>query len=318
MLRCSVIHRPLIYLSTYILSNYIMNYKHAYHAGNFADVVKHALLTQLLYQLSSKGKPYYVLDAYAGRGLYKLNSDEAKATREAKAGIELLVEHCANSDQPIPKTVQRYLNTLAVAKETYDKHVYPGSPWWIAHEVETQADTVAIRAEAFESQANEYDALNYQLFKLPIGIHHRNAFEGITAVIPPKEKRGLILLDPPFEQEHKDFSRLVDLLVASYKKWPQGSYALWYPIKNKEAVSVFHKKMKRTGIKKQLICELNVYPNDVPVGMNGTGMLIINPPWKFDNYANDILKYLQPILKPKDAPSMSTEEAFNVRWLVSE
>lgn len=301
--------------------DHIMNYKHAYHAGNFADVVKHVLLIQLLNQLSQKGKPYYVLDAYGGRGLYKLNSDEAKATNEAKLGIQILTDKLYESDKLMPKAVAQYLKDLEVAKNTYDKHVYPGSPWWIAHEVERQSksdDCFTIRAEAFESQADEYDALNYQIFKLPIGVHHRNAFEGIPAVIPPKERRGLVLIDPPFEQEHKDFTNLVELLVSSYKKWPQGTYALWYPLKNIEAVSLFHKKMKRTGIKKQLVCELNVYPNDVPVGMNGTGMLIINPPWKFDNYAQDILKYLQPILRSKDIPNMSQDESWRVNWLVGE
>lgn len=296
-----------------------MNYKHAYHAGNFADVVKHVLLVQLLSQFSQKGKPYYVLDAYGGRGLYKLNSDEARATREAKSGIEALlkVADVVNA-KGRPAAVQQYLDELQVARQTYDNQVYPGSPWWIAHEVERQAEAFAIRAEAFEAQAEEYDALNYQLYKLPIGVHHRNAFEGIPAVIPPAERRGLVLIDPPFEQEHKDFSRLVDMLANAHEKWSQGTYALWYPIKNTDAVSLFHKKMKRTGIKKQLVCELNVYPSDIAMGLNGTGMLIINPPWKFDNYANDIIRYLQPILKPDDTPKMSVEESCKVKWLVGE
>lgn len=292
-----------------------MNYKHAYHAGNFADVVKHVLLGQLLSQLSQKGKPYYVLDAYAGRGLYKLNSSEAQATHEADLGINKLI--AAGDLSKAPQAVNHYMQQLEVAKTTYDKHVYPGSPWWIANEIQAQPD-VDIRAEAFEAQVKEYDVLNYQLYKLPIGVHHRNAFEGVGAVIPPKEKRGIILLDPPFEQEHKDFSNLVDLLVESHRKWPQGVFALWYPLKNEDAVSLFHKKMKRTGIKKQLVVELNVYPNDLAVGMNGTGMLIINPPWKFDNHANEIVKYLQPILKAEDAPQMTADEAYRVKWLVGE
>lgn len=294
-----------------------MNYKHAYHAGNFADVVKHVLLIQLLNQLSQKGKPFYVLDAYAGRGLYKLNSQESQATDEAKLGIQKLNQVGKGKADATPAAVLQYLEQLELAKKTYDKHVYPGSPWWIANAVESQPE-VDIRAEAFEAQVQEYDVLNYQVYKLPIGVHHRNAFEGIPAVIPPKEKRGLILIDPPFEHEHKDFSNLVDLLVESHKKWPQGIFALWYPLKNNDAVNLFHKKMKRTGIKKQLLCELNVYPNDLPVGMNGTGMLIINPPWKFDNHAHQIVKFLQPILKADDAPQMTAEEAFRVKWLVGE
>ena len=175
-----------------------------------------------------------------------------------------------------------------------------------------------LRAEAFETVADEYDALNYQLYQLPIGIHHRNAFEGVPAVLPPKEKRGIILLDPPFEQEHKDFSRLVELLVASHKKFATGTFVLWYPIKNKEAIELFYKKMKRTQIHRQLICELNLYPNDVAVGMNGTGLHIINPPWQFDEHAKEILQTLAPILKPADAPVMSMDDTVVVKWLVGE
>lgn len=299
-----------------------MNYKHAYHAGNFADVVKHILLIQLLNQLSQKGKPFYVLDAYAGRGLYSLASDEAKKTGEARTGVATLQQAVANMDSgDLPEAVQQYLSELLVARQTYDKHVYPGSPWWIAHHIQTHADG-GIRGEAFEAQASEFDAINYQLHQLPIGIHHRNAFEGIAAVIPPKERRGLVLIDPPYEQEHKDFSNLVDLLVASHNKWSQGIYALWYPIKNRAAVELFYKKMKRTAIKRQLLCELNIYPTDVAVGLNGTGLLVINPPWQFDTAAAQILSFLQPILRAGidsgSHHSVPAEEAVKVSWLVGE
>ena len=291
-----------------------MNYKHAYHAGNFADVAKHILLVQLLNQFSQKGKPFYVLDAYAGRGLYSLSSEEARKTGEAKRGVQALL---GIDSSAAPDAVQQYIADIKEARQTYDQHVYPGSPWWIAHHVEKNPN-IDIRAEAFEHKGSEYDALNYQLYQLPIGIHHRNAFEGIGAVIPPKEKRGVILIDPPYEQEHKDFGQLVDLLAASHHKWPQGVYALWYPLKNSEAVELFYKKMKRTGITRQLICELNIYPNDIAVGLNGTGMLIINPPWQFDQKAREILKFNQPILKAPDAPLLPEDTATRVRWLVGE
>lgn len=291
-----------------------MNYKHAYHAGNFADVVKHLLLVQLLNQFSDKGKPFYALDAYAGRGLYSLSSEEARKTGEAKRGVQALLDADTTG---APEAVKQYINDVKLARKTYDQHVYPGSPWWIAHHVETHPE-VDIRAEAFEHKGSEYDALNYQLYQLPIGIHHRNAFEGIHAVIPPKEKRGLILIDPPYEQEHKDFGQLVDLLAINHHKWSQGCYVLWYPLKNVDAVELFYKKMKRTDIKRQLVCELNIYPNDIAVGLNGTGMLIINPPWQFDQKAREILKFVQPILKAPDAPLLTADTATNVRWLVGE
>ena len=292
-----------------------MNYKHAYHAGNFADVAKHILLLQLLMQFSTKAKPFYVLDAYGGRGLYSLESVEATKTHEADRGVRALERASLNTP---PKAVARYLLDLQAARSIYDKHVYPGSPWWIANHALHHSKDAPIRAEAFEAVADEYDALNYQLYQLPIGIHHRDAFEGVPAVLPPKEKRGIILLDPPFEQEHKDFGRLVDLLVASHKKFATGTFVLWYPIKNKEATELFYKKMKRTGIKKQLVCELNLFPNDVAVGLNGTGLHIINPPWQFDDHAKEILIFLAPILKPSDAPPMSMDEQVVVKWLVGE
>ena len=225
-----------------------MNYQHSYHAGNFADVVKHVLLLQLLEMMSAKPKPYYILDAYGGRGLYSLASDEAKKTGEAIHGITKLL---AQDNSQAPQAVQTYLQDIGYAKKFYDKHVYPGSPWFIAHHIEKQQDAhpeINNRAEAFEWKASEFDALNYQLHQLPIGVQHRNAYEGILAVLPPQEKRGLILIDPPFEQEHRDFSALVDLLVKAHKKWSTGVLALWYPIKNNDAVELFYKKMKRLSL----------------------------------------------------------------------
>lgn len=294
-----------------------MNYKHAYHAGNFADVVKHILLLQLLAQFSAKAKPFYVLDAYGGRGLYSLASIETKKTNEADKGVLALENAIKNNNLPIPKAVWQYLDDLKSARGIYDQFVYPGSPWFIAHHAQTHSKDAPLRAEAFEAVADEYDALNYQLYQLPIGIHHRNAFEGVPAVLPPKEKRGIILLDPPFEQEHKDFGKLVDLLVASHKKFATGCFVLWYPLKNADAVELFYKKMKRTDIKKQLICEFHLYPNDVAVGLNGTGLFLINPPFEFDKNANDILNFLAPLLKPNDSP-IKLSDMVNIKWLVGE
>ena len=295
-----------------------MNYQHSYHAGNFADVVKHVLLLQLLELMSAKPKPYYILDAYGGRGLYSLASDEAKKTGEAIHGITKLL---AQDNSQAPQAVQTYLQDIGYAKKFYDKHVYPGSPWFIAHHIEKQQDAhpeITNRAEAFEWKASEFDALNYQLHQLPIGVQHRNAYEGILAVLPPQEKRGLILIDPPFEQEHRDFSALVDLLVKAHKKWSTGVLALWYPIKNNDAVELFYKKMKRTEIRRQLVLELNIFPPDLPMGLNGTGMLVINPPWQFDAKAEEILQYLQPILQHPESPQMSVEQRTKVQWLVGE
>lgn len=292
-----------------------MNYQHSYHAGNFADVVKHVLLIQLMAQFSQKPKPFYILDAYAGRGLYSLASQQAKKTQEAAQGIAKLHQH--PTDKNTPTAIQTYLDDLTYAQKFYqDKHIYTGSPWLIARHLQKHPD-IANRAEAFEHNPEEYDALNYQLHQLPIGIHHRNAYEGIPAVIPPAEKRGLIFIDPPYEQEHKDFTQLIELIEKAHKKWPTGTYALWYPIKNPKTTELFHKKAKRTGIKKQLICELNIYPTDLPVGLNGTGLHLINPPYQFDQHAQHLLNYLAPILKPNNS-TLNPKNATKIKWLTTE
>lgn len=279
-----------------------MNYQHAYHAGNFADVVKHTLLIQLLEQFCAKQKPFYALDAYGGRGLYSLASVESQKTAEADSGIaKLLAQSHANA----PMAVQKYLDLVAHAKRQYDKYAYPGSPWIMA-----QYSDFA-RAEAFEKVASQYDALNYQLYQLPIGIHHRDAFEGVPAVIPPKERRGLVLLDPPFEKEHKDFGVLADLLAYCHKKWQNGTFALWYPIKNISAVEVFSHKMRRMGFEGQLICELCLYPTDVAVGLNGTGLYVLNPPYQFDIHAKSCIDYLAKALQIDSIPTTT-----KVQWLV--
>ncbi|KAA5610433.1 23S rRNA (adenine(2030)-N(6))-methyltransferase RlmJ, partial [Pseudomonas aeruginosa] len=118
------------------------------------------------------------------------------------------------------------------------------------------------------------------------GLHERDAYEGLLAVIPPKEKRGLVMIDPPYELERKDFPQLVELLQSAYKKWPTGVFAVWYPIKDRAMIERFEKKMFKTGIRRQLICEICVWPDDTPVGLNGCGLLVINPPWQFSEQAD--------------------------------
>lgn len=315
-----------------------MNYQHAYHAGNFADVVKHTLLVELLERYQAKQKCFYALDAYAGRGLYSLGDTPAQKTGEHLQGVTRLLS--ANHDSA-PFAVRRYIEHISNAKKIYDKYVYAGSPWILAQYADdsarvvrrqkrrsrtdfapdadifdvisekAQSDTPKFcRAEAFEKNANEYDALYYQLYRLPIGIHHRDAFEGVLGVIPPPERRGLVFLDPPFEREYKDFSAFVDLIVKVAQKWQNSTVALWYPIKNLDAVATFYNKMRRTGLDGQWIGELCLYPTDIAVGLMGTGFYVLNPPYGFDKSAHQILSYLKSALKIDNI-----EPTMQAKWL---
>jgi 23S rRNA (adenine2030-N6)-methyltransferase len=265
-----------------------MNYRHHFHAGNFADVMKHVLLLQILSRLNNKDKPYRYIDTHGGAGKYDLSTSEAQKSGEFLNGIHRLIKLDDSIKRNAPEGIQQYLKIVEKMRESFGKGAYPGSPWF-ALEGMREID----KATIFEMQ--------------------RDAYEGLLAVIPPKEKRGLVMIDPPYELERKDFPQLVELIAAAYKKWPTGVFAVWYPIKDRAMIERFEKKMFKTGIRRQLICEICVWPDDTPVGLNGCGLLVINPPWKFSEDADEALQWLFPHLRMQETGGHAA-----VRWLVGE
>lgn len=286
----------------------VMNYRHQFHAGNFADVMKHALLLELLSRLNTKDKPYRYIDTHAGAGLYDLSKAASQKSGEYLTGIHRLMQLEAHALKQAPATITHYLSLVKQLREQQGNGWYPGSPWLAAKQLRP-IDTGTV----FEMQPDVFDDLKFNLRDPRIGIHERDAYEGLMAVIPPKEKRGLVMIDPPYEIERKDFPQLVDLLTAAHSKWSSGVYALWYPIKDRTMIERFEKKMSKTGIRRQLICELCVWPDDTPVGLNGCGLLVINPPWQFADQAEAILQWLLPHMRMTDHAGHAT-----VRWLVGE
>lgn len=285
-----------------------MNYRHHFHAGNFADVMKHVLLMELLSRLNGKDKPYRYVDTHAGAGLYDLSRSPSQKSGEYLSGIHRLMQLNAPALKGAPETIKSYLKHITVLREQMGNGWYAGSPWF-AGKVMRPIDHASI----FEMQPDVFEELKFQIRDPRFAIHERDAYEGLMAVIPPKEKRGLVMIDPPYELERKDFPQLVELIANAYAKWPTGVYAVWYPIKDREMIGRFEKKMQKTGIKKQLICELCVWPDDTPIGLNGCGLLIINPPWQFADQAEAILQWLLPHLRMSDHGGHAT-----VRWLVGE
>ena len=285
-----------------------MNYRHHFHAGNFADVMKHVLLLQLLNRLNAKDKPYRYVDTHGGAGKYDLSTSEAQKSGEFLNGIHRLVKLDDSIKRNAPEGVQQYLKVVEKMRENFGKGAYPGSPWF-ALEGMREMD----KATIFEMQRDVFQQLRHNIFDKRAGLHERDAYEGLLGVIPPKEKRGLVMIDPPYELERKDFPQLVELLVAAYKKWPTGVFAVWYPIKDRAMIERFEKKMFKTGIRRQLVCEVCVWPDDTPVGLNGCGLLVINPPWKFSQDADEALQWLFPHLRMSENGGHAA-----VRWLVGE
>ena len=285
-----------------------MNYRHHFHAGNFADVMKHVLLLQLLSRLNTKDKPYRYIDTHGGAGKYDLSTAEAQKSGEFLNGSHRLVKLDDSIKRNAPEGVKQYLKVVEDMRAGSGKGAYPGSPWFA---LEGMRDID--KATIFEMQRDVFQQLYYNIRDKRAGLHERNAYEGLLGVIPPKEKRGLVMIDPPYEIERKDFPQLVELMVAAYKKWPTGVFAVWYPIKDRAMIERFEKKMIKTGIRRQLVCEICVWPDDTPVGLNGCGLLVINPPWKFSQDADEALQWLFPHLRMQDTGGHAA-----VRWLVGE
>lgn len=247
-----------------------MNYRHAFHAGNHADVLKHLCLLALLDALARKPTPYFVLDTHAGEGRYALDSEQAGKTGEAAAGIGRL--HAEPGDPP---ALRRYLD--AVRPYLAQGH-YPGSPRLIADALRGN-DRLAC-CELHPEPA----ALLKALFagERRVGVHQRDGYDAMKALLPPPEKRGLVLIDPPYEAQLAEFDTALSALRAALTRWPQGIFALWYPIKQRRALHPFLRRAANLPTKNAWTAELLVRPDDSPLRLNGSGMLLLNPPWQLD------------------------------------
>ena len=285
-----------------------MNYRHHYHAGNFADVMKHILLLQLLARLNATDKPYRYIDTHGGAGKYDLSTAAAQKSGEFINGIHRLVKLDDSITRNAPEGVKQYLKIVEDMRAGSGRGAYPGSPWFA---LEGMRDID--KATIFEMQKDVFQQLYFNIRDRRAGLHERDAYEGLLGVIPPPEKRGLVMIDPPYELERKDFPQLVELLSVAHKKWPTGVFAVWYPIKDRAMIDRFEKKMMRTGIRRQLVCEICVWPDDTPVGLNGCALLVINPPWKFSEDADEALQWLFPHLRMSENGGHAA-----VRWLVVE
>lgn len=264
-----------------------MNYRHSYHAGSYTDVVKHVILTTLMTYISRKDTPLCYIDTHAGIGYYDLFSDTANKTKEYEGGIEKIIRQ----ENP-PALVKRYLdcvhkmNNQLTGSQFASLRYYPGSPM-IARYLARPHDRII----ACELQPQDYQSLRTAFAgdKL-VAVHHMDGFLGLKSFLPPQERRGLVLIDPPYENPD-EFTRIAHSLPMAFKRWPTGIYAIWYPIKEPAAVKRFYRTLKETLSLPILSIELTIYP-DLPNHLNGCGMAIINPPWQFEESINEILPWL--------------------------
>jgi 23S rRNA (adenine2030-N6)-methyltransferase len=269
-----------------------MNYRHAFHAGNFADVFKHSILALLLEKLKAKDTAFRVIDTHAGVGLYDLTSSESSRTGEWHQGIGRIW------GKPRSPTLQTllapYLSAVVAANgaaESGPLTRYPGSPW-IARHLFRRKD----RLTAMELHPQDANALE-KLFAGDIQVR-TIALDGwlaLGAFVPPKERRGLVLVDPPFE-ERDELQTMLTSFAEAYRKWPTGIYALWYPVKDLPAIDRLRLGLAKSGIRRLLRAELTVRDRDTPDTFNGAGLVICNPPWQFAEVLEVLLGDLAPLL----------------------
>jgi 23S rRNA (adenine2030-N6)-methyltransferase len=261
-----------------------MNYRHAYHAGNFADVMKHILLMRVCCYLRQKEKPFRVIDTHAGIGFYDLAADEAERTQEWTRGIGLL-------DQPLSLEVETliapYRAVLEQAKGRHGANTYPGSPLIVRELLRRQDQAVLV-----ELHPADHAVLNERFNAVAnIKVMHLDGWTALHALIPPKERRGLVLIDPPYEKTG-ELTTLATELGRAVSKWPTGVYMAWYPIKDTGEIDAAATLLGKAVARPCLRLELMVERLDDAARLNGSGLFVVNPPWTLEHEAKLILPAL--------------------------
>ena len=279
-----------------------MNYRHEFHAGNFADVFKHAVLCRILWYLRGKPAAFRVIDTHAGAGLYDLTSDAATRGGEWHLGIERLLS--AKISGPVNQLLAPYLEVIGALNQPGRLTAYPGSPALVRAWLRPQDRLIACELEPKAYVALARNLRGDSRIKT-LGI---DGWTALNAYVPPKERRGLVLIDPPFEAD-SDFANLVAGLAAAYRKWATGIYALWYPVKGRREADMLAKRLARLGLRKVLRAEILVEPLGDPARLNGAGMILVNPPWTLEKELSALLPALIQVFGGAGKPG------FRLDWL---
>lgn len=268
----------------------MLSYRHSFHAGNHADVLKHTVLVALLRHFLRKDKPFTYLDSHSGAGRYDLGGAEAVRTGEAATGIARLWD--TPPEEPL---LADYLTQVQHCNPDQRLTFYPGSPALALGLMRDQD-----RACLIELHNNEVAVLRQNFQADPrVAIHHRDACEGLLALTPPAPRRGLALIDPAYEMA-SDYTDVEHIVRELHRKWAVGTLALWYPLlaKQRDRSSWLKQSLARSPLSSLLCVELTVQEQRLDYGMHGSGLLIVNAPWQLDTQLNDALTALRPLLHP--------------------
>jgi 23S rRNA (adenine2030-N6)-methyltransferase len=282
-----------------------MNYRHAFHAGNFADVVKHAVIARVIVHLKEKSTPFRVIDTHAGAGIYDLLGAEASRTHEWRDGVARLMS--ARFSEPVGKLLSPYLDAIAAVNTPAQLRRYPGSPALVLQLLRPQDRLLACELEpsaaavlAREMRADER-----------VKVITIDGWTALKAYIPPKERRGLVIVDPPYESRN-EFRHAVEGLAVAHRKWATGTYLLWYPITTRGEPDALARHLRNSGIAKILRTELLVDAPHDATRLTGTGLMVVNPPWRLEDELKTLLPTLSAVL------AQGAGAGFTLDWLARE
>ncbi|EIF5160503.1 TPA: 23S rRNA (adenine(2030)-N(6))-methyltransferase RlmJ [Vibrio cholerae] len=279
----------------------MLSYRHSFHAGNHADVLKHIVQSLILNSLQQKEKPFVYHDTHSGVGRYDLTHEWSEKTGEYKQGIARIWQQ-----DNIPAELDSYLDAIRQLNQGETLRYYPGSPR-VARAHLREQDRMVLT----ELHPSDYPLLVQEFHRdRQVSIYKEDGFARLKASLPPQERRGLVLIDPPYELA-KEYRDVVRAIAQSYKRWATGIYAIWYPVVNRCDIDDMLEGLQGLEIRKILQIELGVAPDTNERGMTASGMIVINPPWTLESQMQTIL----PFLKQAIAPATGH---YKVEWVVPE
>lgn len=279
----------------------MLSYRHSFHAGNHADVLKHIVQSLILNALQQKDKPFVYHDTHSGVGRYDLTHEWSEKTGEYKQGIARIWQQNVT-----PYAIESYLAAIKALNNGDTLRYYPGSPRVARAHLRPQDRMVLT-----ELHPSDYPLLEQEFQRdRQVSIYKEDGFTRLKASLPPKERRGLVLIDPPYELA-KEYRDVVQAIAQSYKRWSTGIYAIWYPVVNRCDIDDMLEGLANLGIRKILQIELGVAPDTNERGMTASGMIVINPPWKLESEMQEILPFLKQAIAPVTGH-------FKVEWVVPE
>ncbi|MGK1532035.1 23S rRNA (adenine(2030)-N(6))-methyltransferase RlmJ [Klebsiella pneumoniae] len=280
----------------------MLSYRHSFHAGNHADVLKHTVQSLIIESLKEKEKPFLYLDTHAGAGRYQLSGEHAERTGEYLEGIARIWQQ-----DDLPAELEPYISVVEHFNRNGQLRYYPGSPL-IARQLLREQDSLQMT----ELHPSDFPLLRAEFQKdSRARIDKADGYQQLKAKLPPVSRRGLILIDPPYEIK-TDYQAVVTGINEGYKRFATGTYALWYPVVLRAQIKRMIKELEATGIRKILQIELAVRPDSDQRGMTASGMIVINPSWKLEQQMNNVLPWLHSKLVPTGTGHAT------VSWIVPE